>query len=379
VTNRIRIEPIAGRRALRRFIDFPAKVFADDPQWVRPLTLERSLHLDPKHNPYFAHAEVAYWLAWRGDTAVGRISAQVDARHLAQHQDATGHFGFLDAVDDAEVFAALLRTAEDWLRARGMRRAVGPFTLSINDESGLLIEGFHRPPYIMMGHARPYYAHHVEAAGYAKVVDMFAYVFDTAWPVDPRFARISERGFAGREVRFRPLRWAHYADELALIVDIFNDAWSNNWGFVPMTDAEVTAMAKDLKPIIKDRYVSIAEVDGEAAAMVVTIPNLNAEIGDFGGRLLPFNWARLLWRLKFKGARSMRMPLMGVRKKYQSSRLGAVLALGVIEEVRRYHTANGVTEAELSWVLEQNTPTHHMIIQMGGKHDKTYRMYEKPL
>ena len=375
----IRIQPVVDKRDLRRFIDFPARIFADDAQWVRPLTLERSMHLDRKHNPYFDHAEVAYWLAWRGDTPVGRISAQVDANHLAHYRDATGHFGFLDAVDDDEVFAALFETAEDWLRNRGMRRVVGPFTLSINDESGLLVEGFHRPPYFMMGHARPYYGSRVEAHGYAKAVDMFAYFFDTAWPVDTRFARLTTRGLAGHEVRFRPLNWKRYADELALIVDIFNDAWSNNWGFVPMTDAEVTAMARHLKPIIGSRYISIAEVDGDAAAMAVTIPNLNAEIGGFDGRLVPFNWARLIWRLKLRGARSMRMPLMGVRKKYQSSPLGAALALGVIEEVRRYHTGKGVTEAELSWVLEENRRTHHIITQMGGKHDKTYRVYEKSL
>jgi hypothetical protein len=231
----------------------------------------------------------------------------------------------------------------------------------------------------MMGHARPYYRAHVEAAGYAKAVDLFAYAFDPRRPIDPRVERLLERGLIGAEVRFRPLDWKDYDAELRLVVDIFNDAWSNNWGFVPMTEAEVKAMARQLKPILRDRYVSIAEVAGVPAAMVVTIPNVNAAIADFGGRLLPFNWARLLWRLKVAGLTSMRMPLMGVRKAYQSSRLGAALALGVIEQVRRYHTERGVTEAELSWVLEGNRPTHHIIAQMGGRHDKTYRVYEKAL
>jgi hypothetical protein len=374
-----RIEPVADARSRRRFVALPAAIFADDPNYVQPLNYERMLRLDSRHNPYFAHAEVALWLAWRDGQPVGRISAQVDANHLARHKDASGQFGFLDAIDDREVFAALLRTAEDWLRARGMRRAVGPFSLSINEESGLLIDGFHRPPYVMMGHARPYYAGHVEALGYAKAVDLFAYRFDISLPIGPRMVRLARRDVSVSQVRFRPLEWKRYEADLALIVDIFNDAWSDNWGFVPMTGAEVEAMARELKPIVKDRYIAIAEVAGKAAAMAVTIPNVNAAIRSFHGRLLPFNWAKLLWRLKVQGVKSVRMPLMGVRKAYQSSRLGAALALGVIEEVRRYHVANRVTEAELSWVLEQNRPTHHIITQMGGRHDKTYRVYQKAL
>jgi hypothetical protein len=373
----LRVRPVEDRRTLKQFLQMPASIYADDPHWVQPLLFERLEHLNPKKNPYFEHAEVAFWLAVRGERPVGRISAQVDRLHLERHRDATGQFGFLEAEDDPAVFAALLEAAEAWLKARGMRRATGPFSLSINGESGLLIDGFETPPYLMMGHAPRYYRPRVEAQGWRKAKDLIAYAFDVVAPPPLRARRMYERLSRGAGLSFRPIEMRRFEQELQTIVDIFNDAWSDNWGFVPMTPAEVRHMGRNLKPIVRAEHAWIGAVDGEPAAMTVTLPNVNEAIADLGGRLLPLGWAKLLWRLKVRGTRSARMPLMGVRKKYQGTPKGAALALGVIEAVRSWHAAHGAQAAELSWVLEDNRPTHDIIELVGGRPHKTYRVYEK--
>ncbi len=376
----LRIQPVEDRRALKQFLLMPARLYADDPNWVQPLLFERLEHLNPKKNPYFEHAEVAYWLAFRGARPVGRISAQVDRLHLERHGDATGHFGFLESGDDPEVFAALFEAAEAWLRVRGMRRATGPFSLSINDEAGLLIEGFDTPPCLMMGHAPRYYGPRVEEQGFRKARDLIAYDFDVTAPFPPRARHMLERLSKGAGLSFRPIDMRRFDQELQTIVDIFNDAWSDNWGFVPMTPAEVRYMGKNLKPIVRAEHAWIGEVAGEPVAMTVTLPNLNEAIADLHGRLLPFGWAKLLWRLKVRGPRTGRMPLMGVRKQYHGTARGAALALGVIDAVCSWHaTHSGARRAELSWVLEDNRPTHDIIELVGGRPYKTYRVYEKTL
>ena len=373
------IEPVNDRAALRRFLKTPWPIYADDPSWVPPLLFERLEHLDPRKNPYFDQAETAFWTARRGDTPVGRISAQVNRAHLERHGDNTGHFGFLEGIDDAEVFAALLETAEGWLRERGLAHVVGPFSLSINDESGLLIEGFETPPYLMMGHARPYYARRLEAQGYRKAKDMIAYTSDMTAAPPPVVTATLAKLQGKANVNLRHLNMAHYRREIETIVDIFNDAWAENWGFIPMSPAEAAFLAKNLKPLITPEFVAIAEVDGEPAAMAVTLPNVNEAIADLDGRLLPFGWAKLLWRLKVKGTRTGRMPLMGVRRRYQKGPLGLALALGVIDAVHRYHQARGTKCGELSWVFEDNRPVRRIIEMLGAKPYKTYRLYQKDL
>jgi hypothetical protein len=378
VRSGLRVESVEDRRALKRFLLLPARLHAGDRHWVQPLMFERLEHLNPKKNPWFDHAEVAYWLACRDGRPVGRISAQVDHLYLERHADSTGHFGFLGAEDDAEVFAALFETAEDWLRERGMRRVTGPFSLSINDESGLLVEGFDTPPYMMMGHAPRYYGPRVQEQGYRTVKNLIAYFYDLTAP-SPRAKRILERLIPGAGLSFRPIEMRRFEEELNVIIDIFNDAWSDNWGFVPMTPAEIRYMGNNLKPLVRAGQVWIGEFEGEPAAMTVTLPNLNEAIADLKGRLLPFGWAKLLWRLKVRSTRSVRMVLMGVRKRYHGTPRGAALALGVVEAVRSWHAAHGAREAELSWVLEDNRPTQDLIELGGGRPYKTYRIYEKAL
>jgi hypothetical protein len=373
------IEPVTTRRQRIEFIEMAQRIYAGDPFWVRPLLFERLRHLDPRKNPFFAHAEVGYWIARRYGVPVGRISAQVNQAHLSQHNDATGHFGFLEAEDSDEVFAALFEAAEDWLRERGMRRVIGPFTLSINDESGLLVSGFASPPFFMMGHARPYCGTRVEAQGYAKTKDLIAYVYDTAAEPDPSVPGLVERTARKHGIRLRGLDMKRYDDEVRTIFSIFNDAWADNWGFVPFTAEELDHVAGLLKPLLRADDVAIAEIDGEAVAMAVSISNVNEAIADLRGRLLPLNWAKLIWRLKVRGTKTARLALMGVRRRYHGGALGAALALGVVDRIRAAHRRRGTVQGEVSWILEDNRPTRRMIEMYGAKAYKTYRLYAKDL
>ncbi len=375
----LRVVPVESRRDLRRFFDLPRRLHADDPAFVPPLLWERLRHVDPQHNPFFRHIDITFYLALRGDEPVGRISAQRDRKHLARHRDGAGFFGFLDAVDDGDVFAALLTTAEEDLRRRGLERIRGPFDPSINDTCGLLIEGFEHPPVMMMGHARPWYRRRLEALGYRPVVDLIAYDFDVAGDWPPAARRLVARARRMPGLRFRPLDMRRYEAELDLICDIFNDAWADNWGFVPFDREEARYLGRTIRPLVSADCFAIGEVEGEPAAMAVTLPDVNEAIRDLGGRLWPLGWARLLWRLKVRGVRRWRMPLMGVRRRFQRGARGGALALGVIDRVKAYHQARGVQRAELSWVLESNRPVRALIETVGGIPYKRYRIYEKEL
>ena len=370
----LRVVPIVGRQLIKRFIKVPWSLYKDDPCWVPPLIFERKWHLSAK-NPYFEHADFQAWIACRGERVVGRISAQVDRLHLQQHDDATGFFGFLESEDDSETFRALFEAAEGWLRQKGMQRIRGPFNLSINDECGLLVDGFDSPPPIMLGHALPYYQSRVEEQGYYKEQDLLAYrVNPETHP--PQHLEVLARRVADR-VKVRAMRRDHFKEDLEIIRDIFEDAWSENWGFVPFTSAEFAELGKNLKFLVDLESVRIAEVDGLPAAMIVMFPNINELIKDLKGRLLPFGWINFLWRLKVDGAKTARIPLMGVRRQYQGSRLGATLALMVIEPVHEIARKQGIKEVDMSWILEQNRGVRKIIESVGSTVYKRYRIYQK--
>ncbi len=374
---RLRITAVDGPAALDRFIRVPVGIFASDPAWIAPLRIERRLHLSPGSNPYFQHARWQAWIAWRGQVPVGRISAQIDELHLERYGDATGFFGMLDAEDREETFAALLGTAEQWLRERGMRRVRGPFNLSINEEMGLLVEGFDTPPVFMMGHARPYYGTHVERLGYRKAVDTLAYMITPEFEASPVMRRLIAA--SAHRIRVRPLDRKRFDAEIALLRDIFNDAWAENWGFLPFTAAEFHELGRNLRFLVAPELIQIAEVDGEAAAFMVVIPNINEAIRDLGGRLFPTGWAKLLWRLKVRYPSTARVPLMGVRRKYQRTRIGPALAFLVIAACRPPTRRRGVKAVELSWILEDNAGMRSIIESIGGHAYKRYRVYERQL
>jgi len=373
----LRIVPLDSKADLGRFIELPHAILGSDPAWIPPLHLERRLHLGAKTNPWFEHARWKAWLAYRGTKLVGRISAQIDSLHLELHKDDAGFFGMLDAEDNPETFAALMGAAEEWLRSEGIRRVRGPLSLSINDEVGLLVDGFDTSPYFMMGHSKPYYGTYIEQAGYHKAKDMLAYVVEPNFPAPKVMKRLL--GKSKQSITVRPLDRKRFDEELAVLRDIFNDAWSDNWGFVPFTEAEFKDLGHTLKVLIASELIQIAEVDGVPAAFIVALPNVNEVIKDFGGKLAPFNWVKLLWNLKVKFPKSSRVPLMGVRKSFHNTPLGPGLAFLVIDAVRHHLVARGVEQVELSWILEDNDGMRNIIEAIGGRDYKRYRVYEKEL
>lgn len=374
------IVPVRTKQQWRDFHHLPMRIYAGDPNWVPPLLLERALHFTTKHNPFFQHATAEFFLAYRGDEPVGRITAQIDRLHLERYQDACGHFGFIEAIDDAQVFAALVAAAEGWLRGQGMKRVIGPVSFSLWDQPGLLVEGFDTPPYVMMGHHLPYYQKHIAQLGYRKAEDLIAYHYgpdaDTG-----KFEKLRTRALRNPDVKLRNIHMdkARFRGEVEMLLDIINDAWSDNWGYVPMTKAEIDDLSGILRLLLRPGDVVIAEYQGEPVAFTAIFPNLNEAIRDFKGRLFPFNWIKLLWRMKVRRPKTARMPMMGVRKALQASSLGAGLAVAVIFAVREFNFSNGVVDSELSWILERNTGVHHVIKMVGAEPYKTYRLYEKPL
>jgi hypothetical protein len=378
----ISIREVAGRRDLRRFLDLPAVLYRGDPLWVAPLRREVAALLDRRRNPFFEHGEAAFWLAWRGDGVVGRISAQINRLHLETYGDATGNFGFFEIEDDPEVAAALLGTAEAWLHARGMRRIVGPYSLSINDEIGVLVAGFDRPAVVGMSYAPPYYAERLAGAGYAKAKDVHALLFDMRGEdireVD-RLGRVTERLQQGARFTIRPIDMARFGEEMRRAIEIYNDAWSDNWGFVPITPREVEHLVAQVRLIIDPDFVLLGEVDGTLEGIFITLPNLNEKIADLGGRLLPFGWAKLLWRLKRQPFRSGRVLLAGVRKSRRGSRISPALLSQMLAHTIRTGRAKGIEWLELSWVIEDNARSMALCQRAGGRVYKTYRIYEKGL
>lgn len=373
----IEILPVTTAAELERFIRVPMRLNAGDPNWIAPLMFERREALSPKHNPFFQHADHQFWLARRDGRDVGRISAQID--HLARTDPAApaGYFGMIAAEDDAAIFKALLDTAEAWLRGRGCARIMGPFNLSINEEVGLLIDGFDTPPMLMMGHDPRYAAAGIEAAGYAKVKDVYAYIsgVPTFTPgVDARLKRPLAPG-----VVLRPIRMKDFDGEVATLVDIWNDAWAQNWGAAPVTEAETRHLGESLKLILHPRLIWFVEIDGEPAGFGALLPNLNDAIFDLKGKLVPFGWAKLLWRLKVKGVKRGRVPLMGVKRKFARDPRGAFAPFLILDAFRREAVKLGITEAEYSWILEDNVPMRHILDGFGARIYKTYRIYGKAL
>ena len=373
----VEVIPVGSKAELERFIRLPMRLNAGDPNWIAPLMFERREALSPKHNPFFEHAEHQFWLARKDGRDVGRISAQID--HLAQTDPAApaGYFGMIAAEDDADVFAALFATAEAWLRQRGRAQVMGPFNLSINEEVGLLVDGFDTPPMVMMGHDPPYTGARIEAQGYAKIKDVYAYISGVPVftpGVETRLKRPPPPGLV-----IRPINMKDFDGEVRTLVGIWNDAWSQNWGFAPITEAETRHLGESLKLLLHPRLIWFVEIDGEPAGFGALLPNLNDAIFDLKGKLLPFGWAKLLWRLKIKGVRRGRVPLMGVRRKYAREIRGAFAPFLILDAFRREAPKIGITEAEYSWILEDNTPMRHILEGFDARIYKTYRLYGKAL
>lgn len=382
--NNITIRPVLTKADKKAFVDLPFRLYASDPNWVPPLKDEVHGLITPGKNPWFEHGEAEFFLAERDGRVVGRISAHID--HLALKQPleqgmgpGCGNWGMFEA-EDADVAAVLIARAENALRDKGMTRSLGPISLAMWDEPGLLVEGFHQPPVVMMGFNSAAYANWVEAAGYKGAQDLLTYDL----PIDNGLPELTNRivamGERSDKIRIRRVDKSRFDEEAALLLNILNDAWSDNWGFVPFTDAEIAYAGKKLKPIVYEDLIRVAEVDGETVAFMMTIPDLNEKLKDFGGSLWPFNWAKLLWWLRKPQVRTMRVPLMGVVKKLQSTRMASQLAFMLVEYIRRDSVAKfGAVRGDFGWVLASNGPMRSVGEAVGGTVNKVYRIYEKTL
>lgn len=378
------ISPVSGKADLKAFVDFAWDVYGDDPNWVPPLKSEVYGIILESKNPFFEHAEAQFFLARRAGKMTGRISAHFDKLALPMPPEqgmgpGTGNWGFFDALDE-ESGKALIAAAEGWLQAKGMTRVVAPMSLSIWEEPGLLTQGFDHPPTVMMGHHRPEYQPWVEGAEYKPVKQLRTYELDITQDFPPLIERIVQSGEKNDRIRIRRVDKSKFYDEAAIILSILNDAWGDNWGFVPITDKEVAHFGKQLKPIVFEDLIRVAELDGEPVAFMMTLPDLNEAIKGFNGSLLPFNWAKLLWWLRRPQVRTMRVPLMGVVKRLQASRMASQLAFMMIEYIRRDAVSKfGATRGEIGWVLDDNQGMNAIAEAINSTVNKVYTVYEKDL
>lgn len=370
------VRPVLSYREMGVFIDVPWRVYADDPMWVPPLRLERRLHYS-KFNPFFKHGEWQAWVAFQDNKPVGRISAQIDSHSRERYGDDTGHFGSLECVNDPAVLSALFTHAESWLAARHTRYVSGPFSHSINQECGILVDGFDTPPVVMMPHSPRWYAPLLEQQGYQPVKDLLAYWVKVDFET-PRIMHALFRKYS-KKVQLRPLNRKNFKQEIDILRDIFNDAWSENWGFIPFTEAEFDELGTSLRLLVSDEFIQIAEVDGVPAAFMVVLPNLNEVFAELNGSLFPSGLIKLIKRLKNQGIHTGRVPLMGVRKQFQNTPLGITLACMVIDAAKEPVFAKGIKEVELSWILEDNQAMRNILDSIGSRQYKRYRVYGKTL
>ena len=374
----IAVETAADRT---RFVDLVWRLYANDPHWVPPLKSEvKGLIGGIKSNPWFGHAEAQFWMVERDGQIVGRISAQVDQLVLQHMGAGIGHWGMFECIDDQAVADLLIDTAENWLRSKGMAKAQGPFSLSIWDEPGLLVQGFDGPPTVMMGHHLAYYERLVTARGYAGIKDLHAWSLPVAQPFPEMVQRIVALSERNPKLVTRTVDKSKFDAEAALILDILNDAWSDNWGFVPLTQAEIAYVGKKLKPIVFEKLIRIAEYEGVPVGFMMTLPDINELTRDLNGKLFPFGWAKLLWRLRKPQVRRMRVPLMGIRKHLQGHRVASLMAFQMIEYIRRAAVSDfGATEGEIGWILDDNGPMRSIADAIDSHVTRTYRVYEKAL
>ena len=375
----LRIRPVRSRRELRRFVKVPFRLHAGSGQWVPPLTFERMQFLDRSKNPYFEHAEAEYFIAERDGEPVGRISAQVDSRWDEFQGGSDGMFGFFETADDPEVAAALLDAAAAWVRERGRNRILGPMDFTTNDELGLLIEGHQLRPMILLPWHPPYYQSLVEGEGYTKAMDLLMWYLEMGRlkegdRFDPAIHAAAEKALREEGITIRNMRRSEMEAEIHRFMEVYNEAWGDNWGFIPITDAEVRFQAKNLKQVLDEDWAMIAETDdGVTVGAALTLPDINQVLAKMNGRLLPFGWLRfMLGRRKIDRVRVL---ALGVKKAYQHTGVAAGLYLKHIETTR----PDGVMSGETGWILEVNKPMNRAMEGMGGTIVKRYRIYEKSL
>jgi GNAT superfamily N-acetyltransferase len=368
----VRVVPLRDRRDFRQFLKLPWRIYRNDPHWAPPLLFDQKQLLDRRKHPFHQHAEVEYFLAWRGEEVVGRIAAIVNRQHVEFHEEATGFFGFFESVDDIEVASALLTTAEQWVAARGMQQIRGPMSFSTNEECALLVDGFDSAPTVMMPYNLTYYPYLLEAAQYAKAKDLLAYLLDDTTP-PPRLVRGVERLLRGQNVIIRPFNRKRFKEEVEKLTVIYQSAWERNWGFVPMLQEEIDNFADQMWWVANPNLCLLAEVDGEAIGFALALPDYNQVLRHLDGRLFPLGLFKFLWyRRKISTARVL---ILGLKPGFRRRGIDAMLYLRLWQEAPK----NGYPVVECSWILEDNWDMRRALERMGARLYKTYRVYEKQL
>jgi GNAT superfamily N-acetyltransferase len=373
----VEVSEVSGRRDLKRFIDLPFRLHANHPLWVPPLKLERRLFLNRRLNAFFSHGEAAYFLARRDERVLGRVSAQVNHAFNDYQDKRWGWFGFLEFEDDQEVLEALLGVAETWHRERGLERMVGPASLSMNDESGVLIEGFDLRPMILQPWNPPYYQQRLEQAGMAKAIDLFMWNLEVSdrEKVLPVIFELAEKVQSEHGIRVRPMRRRQLRKDMDAFAEVYNSAWSKNWDFVPYSKKDLDGYAQELQLVFDKHWFMIAEREdtGEVVGMAITVPDVNQVLEKMNGRLLPLGW----WRFLNKGRimDRVRVGFLGVKPEYQHTGVAAKLYV----EHFNAAAARPQTGGEMGWILETNTAMNRGMEAMGGRIVKRYRMYERTL
>lgn len=378
------IRPVTTKAQLKVFVELAYRLNADDPNWIPPLKSEVYALLSPKKNPFYEHATVQLFLAACDGKTVGRISAHID--HLALEQPVeqglgpgTGNWGLMEAQDE-DTSATLIKTAEEWLKQRGMTRVIAPLNISMWDQPGLLTEGHEHPPTLLMGHNKAHYKDWIEGCGYSGVKRLFTYDLPVKDGFPPLIDRVVKAGERNKKLKIRPVDRAQFDRDAKIILSIFNDAWSKNWGYIPLSDGEIEQLGKKLKPIVYEQVCMIAELEGDPVAFILCVPNLNDCTKTMKGKLFPFNWIKLLWWLKFPNTKTMLVSLMGVKKELQNSRIASQMAFMMIEYIRR----NGVRDfgaefSEIGWILEDNKGMVAIAEAIEAKINRVYSIYEKAI
>jgi len=374
----IRIREHRPGRDLDAFLRLPELLYKGDPGFVMPLFMEQRERLTPAKNPFFQHAEVTLFTAYKDDQLVGRISAQIDREHLARYDDGCGFYGFFDSINDPRVGRALVDAAATWLKVRGMLRMRGPFSLSINEEAGTMVEGQAEPSMVMMPYHRAYQDAVTKAAGLTKCKDLLSWRYQVG-RIPARAHKAHEEVLLMPELRVRSLRKSHLGADVRLAMEVFNDAWADNFHFVPMTEPELSKMAQDFKLLLDEQLALIAEIDGRPAGIALAIPNLNEAIHDANGRLFPLGLAKLIYRLKVKRPKSARLILLGIKSEFRNKKRYGGLSTALYVEMAERAQRLGYEWGELGWTVEDNRPVNLGIRAMGGEAYKRYRIYEKNL
>lgn len=378
------IAPVKGKKGRAEFVDLGRQFALREPHYVPQLRAEQLELVDPDKNPFFGHATVELFIAFSDGRPVGRISAHIDhlALELPREQGmgpGTGMFGYFDA-EDEEIAHALLSKGSQWLRNEGMNRMLGPISLSIWEEPGLLVRGQDHSPMIMMGHHPAHYGRWMESFGLEEAKRLYTYDLNIVQEFPKLVQRIVASGERNERISIRPIDMKRWDTEIRTVLHILNDAWSDNWGFIPFTEAEIAHAAKKMKPIIKPNLNMIAELDGTPVAFMMVLPDMNEVLKRIDGKLFPFGWIKLLrWLRKPMGA-GMRVPLMGVLKEFQNSRLASQLAFMMIELIRRNATADYDSErAEIGWILDDNKGMKAIAETIQSSINREYVIYEKSI